>query len=226
MDGAGKHGADAHFLDVQVRTGWGRTLGSFAAWCDPPAGARILDVGCGPGLLPALFTARGSPAVGVDLDWTSLADGWSHFDPVPILVQGPGEHLPFEDASFDLVTACNLLFLLPDPLSALCEMQRVTRPGGQVCVLNPSEHMSTTAAQALADRHGLEGLERESLLGWAARAEDNHRWNETELRRLFEQADLRLVESVLKVGPGLARFTRGEIKSNPESHRNSGLQSS
>lgn len=223
VPGTSVRGIDISFLDVQVRTGWGRTLENFADWCTPSANARILDVGCGPGLLPALFTARGSFAVGIDLDRASLADGPGHIIPAPILGQSYVEQLPFMDAGFDLVTACNLLFLLPDPLPALCEMRRVVRTGGQVCVLNPSEQMSTEAARAVADRRGLQGLERESLLGWAARAEDNRRWNEPELQILFDQAGLRLVESVLKVGPGLARFARGEPKCASEMLGNSGF---
>ena len=154
------------FLEIQTRTGWGRTLGSFAVWCDPPPGALILDVGSGPGLLPAIFSNQGCRAVGIDLDFETLAHGHRHFDPSPQLVQSRAEFLPFLAGSFDLVTACNLLFLVPNPTAALREMKRAVRPGCQVCLLNPSEKMSVTMVQEVAEKRGLQGLERESLLGW------------------------------------------------------------
>lgn len=39
----------ADFLEIQTQTAWERALKEFAAWRNPPPGARILDAGCGPG---------------------------------------------------------------------------------------------------------------------------------------------------------------------------------
>jgi hypothetical protein len=66
--------------------------------------------------------------------------------------------------------------------------------------------MSVAAAAELADARGLSGLDRESLLGWAARAEAGRRWTEGETRHLLEDAGLKMTDSVLKIGPGLARW--------------------
>lgn len=191
------------FYAIQTQTAWGHTLAGFAAWCAPQAGWRALDVGCGPGLLPALLAARGCQAWGVDLEYAALAGGLH-----PALAQAAAERLPFPPASFDLLTASNLLFLLPDPSAALAEMARLLRPGGQAALLNPSERMSLAAATALADERRLAGLERDSLLTWAARAETHARWDEPALDALCQRAGLRLVETALKVGPGLARLAR------------------
>jgi SAM-dependent methyltransferase len=192
------------FLEIQTQTGWGRALQSFAGWCQPQKGWLTLDVGCGPGLLPALLASQGCRAFGVDLDAAALRQPL-HF----ALAQAQANDLPFRDGIFDLVTASNLLFFLPDPGQALCEMGRLARAGGWVALLNPSERMSLAAAGALADQRGLAGLDRDSLLGWARRAEAIRRWDEEETAALFAAAGLSLQETVLKLGPGLARFARG-----------------
>ena len=192
------------FLAIQTQTGWGRALEGFADWCRPQAGWLTLDVGCGPGLLPALLAARGCRAFGVDLDGPSLAQRL--YAP---LAQAAADRLPFPAGSFHLVTASNLLFFLPEPVTALREMARVVRLDGWVALLNPSERMSVPVATDFADQRGLVGLDRESLIAWAARAEAHQRWDETGLAALFASAGLSLGESAIKFGPGLARLARG-----------------
>ncbi len=192
------------FLEIQTRTGWGRALQGFADWCQPQPGWLTLDVGCGPGLLPALFASRGCRAFGVDLDSASLAQRLH-----PAQAQAVAIHLPFPAGIFHLVSASNLLFFLPDPDQALIEMARLARADGWVTLLNPSEQMSVATATAFADQRGLTGLNRDSLIDWAARAEAHKRWSEADLAGLFAAAGLVLDESALKLGPGLARFARG-----------------
>jgi SAM-dependent methyltransferase len=192
------------FLAIQTQTGWGRSLQGFAEWCQPQAGWLTLDVGCGPALLPSLLAARGCQAFGVDLDGPSLAQGLSEN-----LAQAAAERLPFPVDSFHLVTASNLLFFLPEPTTALLEMRRLLRQDGWVALLNPSERMSVVAVTEFADQRGLIGLDRDSLIGWAVRAEAHRRWDEAGLAALFASAGLILQESVLKFGPGLARLARG-----------------
>jgi SAM-dependent methyltransferase len=193
------------FLEIQIHTGWGWVLQSLVDWCQPQADWITLDVGCGPGLLPALLSQRGRLAFGVDLD--------EHmFSPSGLQSQvavADAIHLPFPDHIFHLITASNLLFLLADSSLALREIVRLVRPEGLVVMLNPSEHMSAAAATTLADQRGLQGLDRDSLLNWAATAEANRRWGESELQELFTETGLRMVDTSLKVGPGLARFAKG-----------------
>lgn len=188
---------------IQTQTGWGRTLKSFADWCNPQAGWWTLDVGCGPGLLPAILAQKGCRSFGVDLE--VLASARLH----PQVALADALNLPFPARSFDLITASNLLFLLPDPLAALRELVRTARKGGGVAVLNPSEHLSVANATTLADQRGLRGLARDSLINWARRAEDNWRWPEAEVAAIFAQAGLQLKETMLKIGPGLARLALG-----------------
>lgn len=114
--------------------------------------------------------------------------------------------LPFADGSFDLVAASNLLFLLPEAERALLALRRVLKPAGTLAMLNPSERMSVTAAEALANRHQLHGAERTSLLNYARQAENHFRWSEPEVRALFSAAGLQLHRTELHMGPGLVRF--------------------
>ena len=191
------------FLEIQTRTAWGRTLAEFADWCAPQAGTLLLDLGCGPGLLPALFTRRfSSRAIGIDYDPALLASAQ-----VPVAC-ADAYCLPFPPSSFDFLTATNLIFLLGDPLRALRECRRVLKAGGTLALLNPSEHLTVAAAQSLADARNLDGKNRESLLGWAKRAEKHGGWTEEHARQLLRKAGFDLKETELKVGPGFARLVR------------------
>ncbi len=198
----------AYFLELQTRTGWGRTLARFVGWCLPERPARVLDVGTGPALAPALAAQRGHWAVGIDSDPEMLTQRLH-----PLVALARAEALPFPAGAFDLTLASNLLYLLPNPLPALQEMARVTAPGGHVAVLNPSEHMSVAAAQALAAARGLEGLARETLLNLAARAEAHYRWDAAALEALFARAGLRLTATRTAMRPGLLRWALGEVVS-------------
>jgi ubiquinone/menaquinone biosynthesis C-methylase UbiE len=193
------------FYSIQTQTGWQRALESFADWCSPAPGCLALDVGCGPGLFPMLLRQRGCHAWGVDLDGGLLRQSRL----AQPLVQADARLLPFPAATFQLVTASNLLFFLSEPDEALFEMARLTLPGGQVCLLNPSEHLSVESAEMLVKQRNLQGIARRSLLKWARRAENHQRWSELELSDLYRSAGLYLLETALKIGPGLACFARG-----------------
>lgn len=199
-------GKDAeYFAKLQTETGWGRTLNSFAAWCAPEPAWLALDVGCGPGLLPAIFSRFACFSVGVDLDEKMFQNKRLHSS----LAVADGIGLPFSLETFDLVTASNLLFLLSQPVLALTEMGRVLKRGGKVALLNPTENLSLATAQAFAQERGLEGLAHDTLLTWAMRAEENHRWTEEETKYLYRMAGLKYQACIIKVGPGFARFSWG-----------------
>lgn len=96
----------------------------------------LLDVGCGPGTVTIDLASRVARAVGLDRAPTVLAaareaaQGTSNVD----FVEGDAYALPFEDDSFDVVYAHQVLQHLTDPIAALREMRRVARPGGYVAV--------------------------------------------------------------------------------------------
>jgi len=95
----------------------------------PLSGARVLDVGSGPGDLAEALRVVGARPVSLDVDWDEL-----HCRSRSLLgaVQGDATCLPFAERTFDLVTAVNVLEHVPDPVGLLTEAVRVTRPGGRV----------------------------------------------------------------------------------------------
>jgi len=192
-----------YFLELQANTGWGRILKRFADWLNPPPGVKVLDVGCGPGLLPSLFAKKGCLTWGVDND-LAMFQPFSLYSDVVI---GDVYQLPFRKMAFDLITASNLLFLIEDPLTALEGMAFFLAAEGRIALLNPTEKFTVRAAEALAEEKQLDGLARETLLNYAARAETHYRWNDEEQAALFHQVGLELVAKKEVMGRGFVRFT-------------------
>lgn len=96
---------------------------------------RILDVGCGTGANLIMLSKYGD-AEGVDVSEDALAFCRERgLDKVRL---GAGEELPYEDGTFDLVTAFDVVEHMDDDLAGLKEMRRVLRPGGRVLLFVPT----------------------------------------------------------------------------------------
>jgi ubiquinone/menaquinone biosynthesis C-methylase UbiE len=106
-------------------------------------GDRVLDMACGDGVYAAWLADRVGPAgtvVGVDiapafLDVARRNTSMSQHPEAISFQIGDINGLPFADGEFDLVWCAHSLYSLPDPLAALREMRRVTKPGGTVAIL-------------------------------------------------------------------------------------------
>ena len=97
------------------------------------AGTRVLDAGCGAGLLALLASLRGAQVAALDASPGLLAIVRQRL-PAADVREGDLEALPFANASFDAVTAVNSLFYAADTAAAMRELVRVARPGGRVVV--------------------------------------------------------------------------------------------
>jgi ubiquinone/menaquinone biosynthesis C-methylase UbiE len=101
---------------------------------------RLLDVGCGTGLLGARIRAElGDTAlVGCDFSRGMLREAARRAPALP-WVQGDALHLPFRDGSFDAVLSTESFHWFPDPPAALAEFHRVLAPGGRafIALVNP-----------------------------------------------------------------------------------------
>lgn len=124
----------------------GDTTARFAGLGNPlrigpiPAGATVIDIGCGAGmdlLLAARRTGPGGKAIGIDATAAmreralagARADGVE--DRVEIR-EGRAEALPVDDASVDVVISNGVINLTPDKSAAFAEIARVLRPGGRL----------------------------------------------------------------------------------------------
>lgn len=114
----------------------------------PPPGRRTLDLGCGEGRVTRELRARGHDVVGVDASAT-LVTAASHTEDGKFLV-ADAAGLPFDEDSFDLVVAYNVLMDLDDLPGSLTEVARVLRPSGHfvVCVLHPMAEAGSFASRA------------------------------------------------------------------------------
>ncbi|HEX9890211.1 MAG TPA: ubiquinone/menaquinone biosynthesis methyltransferase [Nitriliruptorales bacterium] len=120
-------GQDAHWRRV-------------AAAAATPAGRTVLDVAAGTGALSHELIARGArEVVALDLSWAMLTEGARRLRgrnvPDVRWLNADAQRLPLPTASVDAVTIAFGLRNVPDPEIALSEFARVTRPGGQVVVL-------------------------------------------------------------------------------------------
>lgn len=96
-------------------------------------GARVLDIGCGDGVLTCAVASRGARVSGVDPDPTMLDAARGRAERAGVkadFMDGRIERLPFTDASFDMVAAVTVLCFVDDAPAAMREMVRVLRPGG------------------------------------------------------------------------------------------------
>jgi len=105
---------------------------------DVRAGHHVLDVACGTGTLLALLAACAGPdgrAVGIDMSEQMLEMGRKKVKLAQVeFIRANAEDLPFEDASFDRITASLAIHEMnrPGRLNALAETGRVLKPGGLV----------------------------------------------------------------------------------------------
>ena len=102
------------------------------ALCALPAGARVLDVGCGMGATVKHLSERYHLCgLGVDASAQPLAEGRKRYGAQPLLL-ARGERLPIADAQLDGVIAECSLSVMDDAAQALREFQRVLKGGGML----------------------------------------------------------------------------------------------
>ena len=106
-----------------------------------PAGARVLEVGCGPGHLSIRLARHGFDVSGLDLDSAMIARAQANADrpgnsdqPRPSFLVGDVAALAFPNRSFDLVVSTLSMHHWADPTAGLAEIGRVLRPGGRALI--------------------------------------------------------------------------------------------
>ena len=114
------------------------------------AGAKVLDVCCGTGVVMSAAAARSAQATGYDFSPAMLNQARRRH-PGLSFDEGDAEALPYADQSFDAVVSNFGVHHVPRPENALAEAFRVLRPGGRVAGTTWAEPAQNVAWRLLFD---------------------------------------------------------------------------
>jgi SAM-dependent methyltransferase len=130
-----------------------------AAHLDVPPGARVLDLGGGPGWVSELLLRLGLTPVTLDLSPSLLELGRDRFARAGLparFVRSDMTALPFADGSFEAAIVVDALHHVPDVGAALREARRVLCPGGRLVLAEPGEgHSEAEKSRAESRQHGV-----------------------------------------------------------------------
>ncbi|WP_017973998.1 class I SAM-dependent methyltransferase [Actinopolyspora halophila] len=181
--------AQGHAESV-VRSQYWRSVDNSAAYLDPylRAGLEVLDIGCGPGTITVDLARRVAPGTvtGVDPAESVLRQARVTASEAEVhnVVFSRGDVFALRAGSntFDVTHAHQVLLHLSEPVAALREMLRVTRPGGLVAVRDTDYAAATwwpadsrlerwlEIYRAVARANGAEPDAGRRLLAWAYEA--------------------------------------------------------
>ena len=113
-------------------------------------GRRVLDVGCRFGALTRSYL-DGNEVVGLDVDRIALEEAARLG--IETIWADAEEGLPFDDESFDVVVAGELLEHVRDPAGLLADVRRVLRPGGTLVGSVPNAFRLKNRLRVLLGRH-------------------------------------------------------------------------
>jgi SAM-dependent methyltransferase len=143
----GERARELAFRNLETRGKSPDEMAARAEYLDllgPRPGQRVLDVGCGSGVVTRDMARRVSPggrAVGIDpsAEFLAIARDLAReagLDALAEFREGGALALPFGDAEFDAALAATVLVHVPGGHGAVPEMARVVRPGGRVGIFD------------------------------------------------------------------------------------------
>jgi 2-polyprenyl-6-hydroxyphenyl methylase/3-demethylubiquinone-9 3-methyltransferase len=105
----------------------------FDKFVDSWDGKNVLDVGCAGGFTTEFLSERGAKVSGLDPSPNLIAAARAHAELTGKTIDyrvGYGEKLPYDDATFEVVTCVDVLEHVEDPAQTVREIARVLAPGG------------------------------------------------------------------------------------------------
>ncbi|MBM3226084.1 MAG: methyltransferase domain-containing protein [Candidatus Tectomicrobia bacterium] len=113
-------------------------------------GQQILDLGVGTGFSLPLYPQH-ARVVGVDLSSKMLREAQKKVQQKRLrhvtLLEMDASHLAFPDSTFDVVIVAFVISVVPDPLQVLAEIKRVSKPEGQIVIINHFQSQNRVMAQ-------------------------------------------------------------------------------
>jgi 2-polyprenyl-6-hydroxyphenyl methylase / 3-demethylubiquinone-9 3-methyltransferase len=127
-------------------------------------GARLLDVGCGGGLLAEALARAGATVTAIDLAPAMIDAARSHARASTLRIDyrvASAEQLATGEAgTFDVITCMELLEHVPDPAAMLASLAELVRPGGQVFVSTIHRNLKSFLSAIVAAEYVLGLLPR------------------------------------------------------------------
>ena len=189
MTGADSFSAPAEAYDRFVGRYSPELAAQLVEFAGVESGARVLDVGAGPGALSAELAKRtGVENVTAVEPSDVFAEACrARLPGVEVVVAG-AESLPFPDGRFDATLSQLVINFIPDAVAGAREMARVTRPGGIVasCVWDYGGGMTFLRAFWDAAREidpdGGAAADEGAVMGWCAEGDLAELWKQCGLR--------------------------------------------
>jgi demethylmenaquinone methyltransferase/2-methoxy-6-polyprenyl-1,4-benzoquinol methylase len=121
-------------------------------WFGVESDDTVLDVGCGTGFATEGLLEHTDDVFGLDQSAHQLEKAFGKFGTRGRVrfTRGDAERLPFAADSFDAYWSSGSIEYWPNPVAALEEARRVTKPGGPVLIVGP-DYPNSTVFQKLAD---------------------------------------------------------------------------
>jgi ubiquinone/menaquinone biosynthesis C-methylase UbiE len=180
------------------------------------AGARVLDVACGTGIVARTAADQIGPATvtGVDANQAML-DVAHRVRPEITWTLGVVDDLPFDDDSFDAVLCQMAMMFFPDRANAVRQMARVAAPSGRVVICVPTSLRRQPAYEPFVDLVVRQaGADARSLLSTYFASGDVG-----ELCEFFHDAGLSDLRVTTRMGtlrtPSIEAFVRTEVEGSP-----------